>query len=176
MPQDDKARVTTKGTHTTKNGSRPLREKLKEWIYRESSLTNTAIAVASVVLAVVGTYQWNVLKGQLSEMQKAGRPFIFAIPTLNDEATDRRIRTADGKVSFNVLFTNSSTSPAVDYRASEPQLEIGPKSLELAKKCEITYPERGAGVLSPIADPINSRFLKTVRSPDAIDWNKLQGT
>ena len=100
-------------------------------------------------------------KGQLTEMQKAGRPYLFG-------RLDFRFSQDSRFIMGTVQIRNDSASPAA-YIASIPEMKILTKgeTEKRIKECSISYlkPERRQ-IIAPASDPIdNIKFLPDAYAP-----------
>jgi hypothetical protein len=145
--------------------------KISEW-WRRYWTTNLAIAVFTFVLAAVSVFQGYITKGQLSEMQKAERPFIFTSPNLGNDW----LKDSEQDMKITIGMSNASAFPAIDVVHSTPEVFLGPNVDDVIKKCEITYPDHAVKTtLAPAsAAPLNQQMLGTQHTGYIPDKQRIQ--
>lgn len=141
-----------------------------QWI-RPYWTTNIAIAVFTFVLAAVSVFQGYITRGQLSEMQKAERPFIFATPNLGNDW----LKDSEHDMKITIAMSNASAFPAVDVVNSVPEVFMGANAEDVIKKCEITYPNIAGTALAPAsAGGASQQFLPTQHTSYIPDKQRIQ--
>jgi hypothetical protein len=165
---------TNDGTKSTAKKNDPRwYVRLWEQIKKEP-VTAVAITIFTCALTFASVFQGCVTRSQLTEMQKAQRPFVFASANSgNDWSKD-----SEHDMQITIGAHNASAFPAVGVVYSEPQVFMGTitKATEALKHCEVSYPEGhpALSVLAPATAGAESmQFINTVHTDYIYDKSRI---
>jgi hypothetical protein len=114
---EDHKKPAQQGTSQTTSDADPSRWfRFKEWLKRDKTFTDWAIAAFTLVLAGSAIYQFIIMGGQLKVMKLDQRAWIA--PKVSDSSEPARVQVGAGKsVVFPTLLQNIGKSVALDLNA-----------------------------------------------------------
>jgi hypothetical protein len=163
---DSKVIPSKQQPKTSEKRDTERREKRKVWMrfneaIKRSSFTDWCIAAFTCALTVVGYYQLNAMSGQLEEMRRSGRPYVF----VGVSFTDQHEWDTQHTMPIDLKLINTGNSPAVDLVNTLPQIEIGPDALTKTRACRIDYPNSTPVTLPPNQSQMLGISLPVARTP-----------
>lgn len=154
----------SKNASNHKQHPRPFRKKLSslwKWMKAEK-FSDWCIVAFTGVLAGSSIYQFNVMRGQLDQMQNSGRPYIFTDLAFGELPIEKF-----NTIAITPFMFNAGTSPATGIVLSQPMIDIETDT-ELDNRldnCSFKYPDKPQeDVLAPAGSPESRHAIRTVKS------------